>query len=315
VVIQFFVYLPYFLMDSKILKLKIVNQDLDLQIVFGTIGALGLVVNAYYWWMNYKAINIYKQQYQTRYSYEQNLHYLNTVLFIQAICLILGVFTGILMLFGQYVFAQNDDIIEKSIDVVWLVFSTITYFLGYYAIHQPEVFKVPQPESSLVEELSNNGLFVENLLPKHLKTEANDAVLENNIEDVPPSVSKEHSIKEKPLDEHSLQQKEKIDQYLQKSRAYANPNLSLNELAVKLKMPPHVLSKIINDGFGVNFFDFINGYRIQEFKKLVLDPRFKNQTFLAIAFEVGFNSKTAFNRSFKKITNQTPRDYFSGVGE
>lgn len=315
VIIQFFVYLPYFLMDSKILKLKIVNQDLDLQIVFGTIGALGLAVNAYYWWMNYKAINIYKQQYQTRYSYEQNLHYLNTVLFIQAICLVLGVFTGILMLFGQYVFVQNDDITEKSIDVVWLVFSTITYFLGYYAIHQPEVFKVPQPESSLVEELSNNGLFVENLLLKHPKIEVNDAVLENNLDEVPPSVSKEHSIKEKPLDEHFLQQKEKIDQYLQKSRAYANPNLSLNELAVKLKMPPHVLSKIINDGFGVNFFDFINGYRIDEFKKLVLDPRFKNQTFLAIAFEVGFNSKTAFNRSFKKITNQTPRDYFAGVGE
>ena len=66
---------------------------------------------------------------------------------------------------------------------------------------------------------------------------------------------------------------------------------------------------------GVNFFDFINGYRIEEFKKLVRDPRYKNQTFLAIAFEVGFNSKTAFNRSFKKMTNQTPRDYFIGVGE
>lgn len=309
-VIQLLVYLPYFLMDSKIFKLKVVNQDTDLQIVFGAIGALGILVNTYYWWMNYKAINIYKQQYQTRYSYEQNLHYLNTVLFIQAICLVLGFFTGILTLFGKYVFASNDDIIEKSVDVIWLVFSTITYFLGYYAIHQPEVFKVPQPEHFFVEDSpSVIEVISESIIEKPLLSEVSESLTAIETE------HKDPIIREKPLDEHFLLQKEKIDQYLQKSRAYANPNLSLNELAVKLKMPPHVLSKIINDGFGVNFFDFINGYRIEEFKKLVLDPHFKNQTFLAIAFEVGFNSKTAFNRSFKKMTNQTPRDYFAEVGE
>jgi AraC-like DNA-binding protein len=295
-------------MDSKIFKIKAVNQDTDLQIVFGAMGALGLVVNVYYWWLNYKAINIYKQQYQTRYSYEQNLHYLNTVLFIQAICLVLGVFTGILTILGKYIFAQNDDIIEKSVDVIWLVFSTITYFLGYYAIHQPEVFKMPQPEYSFVEELLNGNEFTENVLPQLSNTdihEQEDILAIINPEPA-PSVSalpKDNLLKDKAFDEHFLQQKEKIAAYLEKSRAYANPNLALNELAAQLKMPPHVLSKIINDGFGVNFFDFINGYRIQEFKKLVLDPRFKNQTFLAIAFEVGFNSKTAFNRSFKKITN------------
>lgn len=312
--IQFFVYLPYFLMDSKIFKLKAVNQDTDLQIVFGAIGVFALVVNAYYWWLNYKAINIYKQQYQTRYSYEQNLHYLNTVLFIQAICLVLGVFTGFLTILGKYIFVQNDYIIEKSVDVIWLVFSTITYFLGYYAIHQPEVFKVPQPEFSFAEEFADNSL---PQLPNTTIHEQED-ILEIISPEPAPSVSvlpKDNLSKDKAFDEHFLQQKEKIAAYLEKSRTYTNPNLALNELAAQLKMPPHVLSKIINDGFGVNFFDFINGYRIQEFKKLVLDPRFKNQTFLAIAFEVGFNSKTAFNRSFKKITNQTPRDYFAGVGE
>ena len=300
--ILFLVYLPYFLMDGKIFRLKIVNQDTDLQIIFGVIGTIGLVINVYYWWLSKKAIIIYKSRYKTRFSYEQNLHYLNTVLLIQAICLVLWLFTGFLYLFGNRIFPDNNDIKERSVDVIWLVFSTITYFLGYYAIHQPEVFKVPQTE----------GLFDEQ------SPSDNDVISEKIINKLPPSVTTEEkgdSNREKLLDEQFLQQKEKIDGYLKKNRSYANPNLSLNELAVKLKMPPHVLSKIINEGFGVNFFDFINGYRIDEFKKLVFDPRFKNQTFLAIAFEVGFNSKTAFNRSFKKMTNQTPRDYFAGVGE
>ncbi|NJN80812.1 MAG: helix-turn-helix transcriptional regulator [Anaerolineales bacterium] len=254
-------------------------------------------MNVYYWQLSLKAINIYKTQYQTRYSYEQNLHYLNTVLFIQATCLVLWLFTGFLFLFGGYIFSENLNIMENSVDIIWLVFSTISYFLGYYAIHQPEVFKVPQEdegfddESPMVEEI----------------------ITDKSIPSV--SASKDNSLREKLIDEQFLQQKEKIKEYLKKSRAYSNPNLSLNELAVKLKIPPHVLSKVINDGFGVNFFDFINGYRIEEFKKLVRDPRFRNQTFLAVAFEVGFNSKTAFNRSFKKITNQTPRDYFASVGE
>lgn len=303
-VLQFLIYLPYFLMDSNILKLKMVNQDADLQIIFGAVGALSLIVNAYYWWLCYKAIDIYKTQYQTRYSYEQNLHYLNTVLFIQAACLVLWLFTGFLFLFGGYIFSGNADIREKSVDVIWLVFSTITYFLGYYAIHQPEVFKVPQHEDGFDEDDTSVTEAVSDkvtLLPKE------------SFGSVPTPKDNVH--REKLFDEQFLQQREKIKEYLQKSRAYSNPNLSLNELAAKVKIPPHVLSKVINDGFGVNFFDFINGYRIDEFKKLVRDPRFKNQTFLAVAFEVGFNSKTAFNRSFKKITNQTPRDYFAGVGE
>lgn len=300
-VFQFLIYLPYFLMDTKIFRLKMVNQDVDLQIIFGAVGALSLIVNAYYWWLCYKAINVYKTQYQTRYSYEQSLHYLNTVLFIQAICLVLWLFTGFLFLFGGFIFSANGDIMGKSVDVIWLVFSTITYFLGYYAIHQPEVFKVPQPENMFSEESSS----VIEVISEKIRTKSTPSVSEQ----------KDNSAREKILDEQISQQKTKIDEYLQKSRAYSNPNLSLNELAAKLKMPPHVLSKVINDGFGVNFFDFINGYRIEEFKKLVRDPRYKNQTFLAIAFEVGFNSKTAFNRSFKKMTNQTPRDYFVGVGE
>jgi AraC-like DNA-binding protein len=107
----------------------------------------------------------------------------------------------------------------------------------------------------------------------------------------------------------------KLAYYMETQKPYTNPKLTLVELAQSLKMPPYLLSKVINNGFGKNFFDFINSYRIEEFKKRVEDPQFKNYTLLSIAFDVGFNSKTAFNRSFKKITSQTPSTYFNNMRE
>ncbi|MEJ7667038.1 MAG: helix-turn-helix domain-containing protein [Hymenobacter sp.] len=80
-------------------------------------------------------------------------------------------------------------------------------------------------------------------------------------------------------------------------------------------MPSHVLSKVINEGFGQNFFDFINSYRIAEFKQVMAAPQARQYTLLALALEVGFNSKTAFNRAFKKQTDQAPREYFSGISD
>nr|WP_231403018.1 AraC family transcriptional regulator [Hymenobacter guriensis] len=98
-------------------------------------------------------------------------------------------------------------------------------------------------------------------------------------------------------------------------KPYLNPSLTIHELAGGLQLPPHVLSKVINEGFGQNFFDFVNAYRVEEFKQLMTTPRAQQYTLLALALEVGFNSKSAFNRAFKKQTDQTPREYFSGVRE
>ena len=62
-----------------------------------------------------------------------------------------------------------------------------------------------------------------------------------------------------------------------------------------------------------NFFDFINGYRIKEAKRLLVDPKGELLTILAIAEEVGFNSKSSFNTAFKKITGMTPTEYKKSV--
>jgi AraC-like DNA-binding protein len=283
-IVLFFVYLPYFLMNGKLFQFKLIGQDGVLRAVFLGVGVLAWVWNVYYWGLFRRAILFYREQYKTHYSYEQNLQYLQTVLLIQAACLSLWFFMFILLGAGQVFSIDVMPIVERVIDGIWLVFSLITYFLGYFAIHQPETFKVAPQPFSIFDDL--------------LEAPPQTTIL------VPPVLTDEPDESLPPL-------KAKIESYVLKHKPYTNPQLSLNELATKLKMPPHVLSRVINDGFGKNFFDFVNTYRIEEFKRRADDPHYKNFTLLGIAYEVGFNSKSAFNRSFKKITNQTPREYFN----
>ena len=90
---------------------------------------------------------------------------------------------------------------------------------------------------------------------------------------------------------------------------YLDPELSLPSLAEKLKMPVHELSRIINVALKKNFNDFINEYRVAEVARKMQDPAFDHLTLLGVAFESGFNSRTAFHRIFKQMTGKSPAGY------
>jgi AraC-like DNA-binding protein len=91
---------------------------------------------------------------------------------------------------------------------------------------------------------------------------------------------------------------------------YLEGELTAHQLALQLDLSPNHLSQVINQLEGKSFFDFINGYRVEEVKRKMADSRYRNFTLLAIALESGFNSKTSFNTVFKKITGQTPSQYY-----
>ncbi len=101
----------------------------------------------------------------------------------------------------------------------------------------------------------------------------------------------------------------KLKRFMASDKPYLDADFSLPELADKLDIPSHYLSRVINEQFGVNFFDFINQYRVEEVKSKIGNPEFKNFSLLGIAFDSGFNTKSAFNRVFKKITGVTPSEY------
>ena len=100
-----------------------------------------------------------------------------------------------------------------------------------------------------------------------------------------------------------------LRQYMLVEKPYLEPKITIAELSHRTQIPINQLSKVINEQLGMNFFDFINSYRVEEFKQLVHDNRFEHFTLLGLAFEAGFNSKSTFNAIFKKFTEQTPSEY------
>ena len=102
---------------------------------------------------------------------------------------------------------------------------------------------------------------------------------------------------------------ERLSDYMKSSKPYLNPELTLSQLAGDLGISSHFLSQVINEKFGLNFFDFVNGYRVEEFKEKTAEPRYRNFSLLGIALECGFNSKSAFNRIFKQKTGLTPSQF------
>lgn len=92
-------------------------------------------------------------------------------------------------------------------------------------------------------------------------------------------------------------------------RLFLKPELTITELANTLAVHPNHLSQVINSMESKTFYDFINGLRIEEFKKVVALPENQKYTLLGLAFECGFNSKTAFYRNFKNVTGQSPTLY------
>lgn len=92
-------------------------------------------------------------------------------------------------------------------------------------------------------------------------------------------------------------------------KPYLEPDLSLPDLARRLHTNPVVLSQVINAGQGVNFNDFVNEYRVAEFKAQVRRPDRAHLSLLGLALDCGFNSKATFNRAFRKATGQSPREF------
>ena len=115
---------------------------------------------------------------------------------------------------------------------------------------------------------------------------------------------------EKKEDRLLLQEwKPKIESLLTKDKLYEDPELSLTQMAKLLKTNPSIISKVVNQGFQMNFNDLINYYRVEAVKEKLNAGEQKLQTLLGIAFDCGFNSKATFNRAFKKFAFVSPKEW------
>lgn len=149
------------------------------------------------------------------------------------------------------------------------------FFLGYWGWQQGTIFSHENGETEL--EVKEHG------------------PIQNKPETTPPPIKSEEG--------------KMLEQTMEQRQLFLNQNLSLNDLTNELNLPAHQLSKIIHHDFGMNFFEFVNRYRVNYFKKIVNLPQYQHYTILAIAFECGFNSKASFNRIFKEYTGLTPGEF------
>ena len=287
-ILQLLIYLPFFNLDYDTFRYSQLNYEPSFQILFLFIGSTGIIWNLIQWNRFRKILQIYIEKSKISSSFEENLSYLNITQIIYLACITLGFVALSIYLIG---FIMDEDLTLLSsqiVDLIWFVFATSPFFLGYYAIHQPEIFKISQ---------------------KH-----NTMGTESEI-DLNTPIQRENNYVQENKDVIKDELSEKILEIMVQSKPYLNPKLTLNELAHQLNVSPHVMSKTLNDSFQKNFFDFINTYRTEAFKEKLDDPKFQNYTFLAVAFEAGFNSKTAFNRSFKRVTGQSPSEYLSSINQ
>jgi AraC-like DNA-binding protein len=104
---------------------------------------------------------------------------------------------------------------------------------------------------------------------------------------------------------------DRLSRHMAEARPYLQSNLTVEQLARQLAMPPRELSRAINQGFGQNFFEFVSGYRVEEARRQLDDPS-NTASILQIMYDAGFNSKSVFNTAFKKATGMTPSQYRAG---
>lgn len=100
--------------------------------------------------------------------------------------------------------------------------------------------------------------------------------------------------------------KRKMELLLTEQQVFKENELRLADLAAYLNVNRHQLSQVINEHYGVNFFELMNRYRLEHAKQLLADPDFGHYTIIQIAYEAGFNNKASFNRFFKKEIGMTP---------
>ncbi len=106
----------------------------------------------------------------------------------------------------------------------------------------------------------------------------------------------------------------KINSFMTDEKPFLDADYSIAQLSKEVNIPSRELSKVMNQYLNQNFSDYINNFRVEEFKRLVQDPESRKYSIFTLALEAGFRSKSTFNTAFKKFTGETPSEYCKNKG-
>lgn len=102
---------------------------------------------------------------------------------------------------------------------------------------------------------------------------------------------------------------DRIRATMEQQQLYLKQNLNIEEFARHVGIHYREVSSIINKHFETNFFEFVNEYRVNKAKEMLLDKNNADMTILDILLESGFNSKSSFHRFFKRYTGMSAADF------
>ena len=105
----------------------------------------------------------------------------------------------------------------------------------------------------------------------------------------------------------------RMKEYIERERIFTNQDLKMKDLADVLHLSAPKLSQVFNLYLGQNYYDFINGYRLQEFKRLISQGEYKRYTITALSEQCGFK-KSNFFSTFRKVEGMTPAEYLKKIG-
>jgi AraC-like DNA-binding protein len=184
------------------------------------------------------------------------------------------------------------------------IYSIAVFFLAYFSIKQKAIFAFKEKDIKEISELIEN---------ENHKTEVNtlsEIVEVANVNETPKEGLE--AVKEK-LKRLSTEQvanlSNQLSSLMDNDKLFLDNDLNLPTVAEKLGISIHEASFLINETTKDNFYNFINKYRVDEAKRLLASSKMEELNILGIAFASGFNSKTTFNTTFKRVVGISPSQY------
>ena len=244
-------------------------------------GGVSLVFISTYILIIFRKINHHQEELPNLFSFTSSRITFNWIKIVILLFVFNWVITGLSTVANVSVQSQ---LIDPGV-VFFINLGIFSFAISYFGFFQPSIFFAPRG-SELVPE-----------------------VRQPQIAEPDRTKYKKSSLTEEKAGEYL----KRITALLESERLYLQPDLTIQEISDKLDVPKHYLTESLNTYMGKNFYTLINEYRIREFKALAAEEKNKHLTLLALAYDSGFNSKSAFNLVFKKQTGETPSQFLKSL--
>ncbi len=253
-------------------------------------GLLDEVSNLIYMGFAAAALLVFYQRRKRLYRYFSNPSRIRPAWLEQFLLVVLGVITLSVASFYSKAYGLPNFPEVYPYHLALLVI--LVYWIGFELVQDPTVFTADEPEDGQDgwdgEEVQNDG-----------SDPAQDP-LTRTADSFPPEVGQRKALAEQ------------LREYMDEFKPYLNANLTLNDLSSELQITRRQLSEVISQEFNSGFFEFINGYRIREFRREVDLGLNRHLSLLGMAMNCGFTSCKNFKRTFKQFEGIPPAAYMAG---